>query len=165
MAIHPPEDLEEMTDALKERIYATLAILAVLVSMHSSTSAGRAIAEIGGTALSLWAASSVAAGMAYRVVHGHLMPRAELARMVRVHAPLLWAAVPPIVCLAAALAGAIPVARAIDLAITLTIVVIVGWSLLSARAMRASWVATLVLATIEVGVGLMIVGFKLIVSE
>lgn len=63
---------EYIADLLKERIYATLALLGVLISIDPAhTNDLHAMYVICGTIISLWAASIVATQMSRRLVFQH----------------------------------------------------------------------------------------------
>lgn len=163
--IKPTQNLDILTDALKERIYATLALLAIIISIEPDhVSILKASVQIGGTALSLWFASNISAQMAHRVVHGRLMNRAEGLRVLRAHSPLLFAAVPPLVIMAAAALGIFSLATALAIAAGLSILTLLTFSLASARAMHASAGSTIVLAVVETAIGLGVVALKLFVE-
>ena len=90
-------------DRLKERIYATITMIAVVVglSLGDVGSLG-AVATVLTTALGLWLATFVADQQAHRTVHRHLATGRELRRMLYVSSPLLSCAVGPAVLIALA---------------------------------------------------------------
>jgi hypothetical protein len=154
--------LEFRAELLKERIYATLALLAVLLTIDPGhTSPLKAAGIIGGTALSLWAASLIATSMSYRVVMQQVVPERSLRRQLLLHSSLLAAAVFPLLTVGIAMAGFISLELAINVAIGASLLLLLSWSLLSARAMKAGWLATLILAVAELAIGLGVVGLKI----
>jgi len=159
-------DAEHRVELLKERIYATLALLAVLLTLDAaSTSPLKASVIVLGTALSLWAASLVAGVMAYRVVMQQNTPEHRFRRQLVLHSPLLAAAVFPLLMIGFAAAGFWSLAAAIDVAIGALMLFLLGWSLLSARALKVSRPMTLVLAVVELGLGLVIIWLKTAVER
>jgi uncharacterized membrane protein YeiH len=67
--IKTEQQKEYIADLLKERIYATLALLAVLISIDTAHSSSlHAAYIISGTIISLWAASMVATQMSRRMI-------------------------------------------------------------------------------------------------
>ncbi|QCD53776.1 hypothetical protein CEB94_01945 [Streptomyces hawaiiensis] len=92
-----------LADRLKERIYATITMIAVVVglSLGDVGSLG-AVATVLTTALGLWLAAFVADQQAHRTVHRHLATGRELRRMLYVSSPLLSCAVGPAVLIALA---------------------------------------------------------------
>jgi len=159
-------DLELRVELLKERIYATLALLAVLLTIDvRDVTPLRAAELVLGTALSLWAASLVAGVMAYRVVMQQHAPEHRLRRQVVLHSPLLAAAAFPMVMILFAATGVWGLATAINVAIGASFLLLVGWSLMSARALKAGRSLTLIIAAVELGVGLAIIGLKTAVEH
>jgi len=163
----PVNDLEFRIELLKERIYATLALLAVLWTIDPGhTSAAKAAGLIGGTALSLWVASIVAAQMSYRIVTQQLQTdRRKADRQFAQHAQLLSAAVFPLFLVGLAYIHVISLSLAIDLAIGASMLLFIGWSLLSAKALHTKRLNTLIIAGIELAVGLAIVWLKLTIGH
>lgn len=160
-------DLEQRIELLKERIYATLALLAILLTIDTGhTSPAKAAIIVGGTALSLWAASIVASRMSYRIImqQPHHDPAALEQQFVR-HSPLLVAAIIPLFTIFMSSIGVIRLPMAIDLATFESLLLILGWSLLSARAVGAGKLSTLILAAAHVAIGLAIVGLKIFASH
>ncbi len=158
-------DLELLADTLKERIYASLAILAVLLTIDPAHStAAHAATIIGGTALSLWLASIVSAQMAHRMVFG----RPDTARIEKErqrHAPLLASAALPLILVGLSSIHILSLERAITISIWTILLSLILWSVSSARSMRASGLATLVLAGISLLIGLGVVAIKAILTH
>ena len=157
---------EFRAELLKERIYATLALLAVLFTIDPShTPPLKAAAIIACTALTLWAASLVASGMSYRVIMQEQAPEWKIRQQFVLHSPLLLAAAFPLLTVMMAASGFTSLSTAIVVAIAASLLLLLSWSLLSARAMKAGRLATLVLTATELAIGLTIVSLKLIVNH
>jgi hypothetical protein len=153
-------DLELIADVMKERIYASLALLAVLISIDANhTSIGHVALLVGGTSLSLWAASGISAQMARRMVYGEANID-QLNRDKQKHAPLLASAVLPLLLVGLSALNIVPLNQAISISIFAILLSLVVWSVASARSMNASKTATLILSGIVLLVGLCIVGLK-----
>ena len=150
---------------MKERIYASLALLAVLLTIDPAHSTPlHAAIVIGGTALSLWLASIMSSQMARRMVFGQ--PDAEQAEKDRQrHAPLLASAVLPLLLVGLAGAQVLSLGRAITISIGTILLSLIFWSLASARSMHASRLATLLLASVSLLIGLGIVALKAVLSH
>jgi hypothetical protein len=159
--------LELRAELLKERIYATLALLAVLISIDPHhTSSLKAAAIVAGTAFSLWIASLVATQMSYRIVMQKAsLDKEALDRQYLRHAPLLAAAFFPVFLILLTVTPVLSLAGAINLGIAFSLLLLIAWSLYSAIAMRAGRLATFVIAGIELAIGLGIVGLKLAISH
>jgi len=153
-------DLELMADTLKERIYATLALLAVLISIDAShTTALHVELLIGGTALSLWAASWIASQLARQMIFGR--PDAEhIEREKQRHAPLLLSAVLPMFIVGLSIIRVFPLHVAISASTYLLIITLALWALMSAYRMRVGRGRTVILASFVTLLGLGIVALK-----
>ncbi len=152
--------VEMRIELLKERIYATLTLLAVLLTVDPErTTAFNAALIVGGTSLSLWAASMASALMSRRIVtqqpSGH-HAREDLVK----HSPLLLAAALPFAMIFLAEFDLISVRTAINLAIAASFALLLGWSLYSARAFKVSRAHTLMIAVLELAIGIGVVALK-----
>ncbi|MFD8236883.1 hypothetical protein ACFV20_34020 [Streptomyces sp. NPDC059696] len=99
----PDEGAGVLVDRLKERIYATITMIAVVVGLSlGEVGPPGAVATVITTALGLWLAALVADQQAHRTVHGRLATGHELRRMLYVSSPLLSCAVGPGVLIALA---------------------------------------------------------------
>jgi general stress protein CsbA len=158
---------EYVAELLKERIYATLALLAVLISIDSThTTPLHAAYIICGTIVSLWAASIVATQMSRRVIfQGELDHSQEVHHHIRRHAPILASLVFPLMMIWLAMLHLISLAAAINVSIISALALLAGWSIGSARSLRTKKLPTLVLVVIELAIGLSIVGLKLLVEH
>jgi hypothetical protein len=158
-------DLELLADSLKERIYASLALLAILLTLDPQhSSALHAATVIGGTALSLWLASIVSSQLANRMVFGK--PDADRVEKDRQrHAPLLASAVLPLILVGLSSLNIMSLERAITISIWTILLSLILWSVSSARSMHASRLATLMLAGISLLIGLGVVALKAVLTH
>ena len=159
--------LEHRAGLLKERIYGTIILLAVLVSIDTAhTSAQHTLFIVGGTVLSVWAASLVASQMSRRIIMQQLAlsPDALEERFAE-HAPLLAAGVFPVLIIGFSALGVFSLSFAVNVAIGYGVVLMVLWSLLSARAVGAGKLLTLFVAALELFIGLAVVALKLIAEH
>jgi hypothetical protein len=160
------EILEFRAELLKERIYATFVLLAVLLTIDvTHTTPFRAVVVLGGATLSLWAASLVASRMSYRIVMKRIESDRKLNLRLAQHRPLIYAALFPVFMATLALIHVISLVLAMDIAVGGLVLLLVTWSLLSAKAIKAGRFATIVLASVELLIGLMVIGLKLIASH
>lgn len=158
---------EYIADLLKERIYVTLALLAVLISIDAShVSPLHAGAIMTGTIVSLWAASIVATQMSRRVIFkGELNHTEERNHQIRRHAPMLASLVFPLFMIGLAALGLVSLGIAIDISIISALLLLAGWSVGSARSLNARKISIFVLVVVELAIGLSIVGLKIIVGH
>jgi len=159
-------DPELLADTLKERIYASLALLAVLLTLDvQHASALHAAAIIFGTALSLWAASFISSRMAKRLVFGSRPEAAHSQRDSQKHAPLLASAALPLLLVGASGIGLFSLEQAITMSIGAILLTLILWSLAAARSVHASRLISLLLASIMLLIGLGVVALKAWVSH
>lgn len=161
------EEKEYIADLLKERIYATLALLAVLISInpvHSNPLHAAAI--ICGTIASLWAASIVATQMSRRMIfQGAVDHNKEVKHQIRRHAPMLASLFFPLLMIGLAAANIITLQLALTISIASSLLLLVGWSIGSARSLNAKKLPTFILILVELAIGLGVVGLKIIVGH
>ena len=159
-------DLELLADTLKERIYASLALLAVLVSIDPvHTSAGYTEVLIGGTALSLWLASWISTHLAQSVVFGRAVEPDKLEREKQRHAPLLLTAILPMILVGMAGTHVFSLETALSISIFSIILALIAWALTSARRMHTSPARTIILASAITLVGFGIVLLKVFIGH
>jgi hypothetical protein len=158
---------EYIAELLKERIYATIALLAVLISINTEhVSSLSALYIICGTIVSLWAASIVATQMSRRLIfQGELNHPMETEQQIRRHAPILTSLALPTLLLVLATFNLITLKIAITISIISSVLLLIGWSVGSARALQANKVPIILLAAAELAIGLAIVGLKLAVGH
>lgn len=158
---------EHIAELLRERIYATFALLAVLVSVDTGHSTPlRTELVIAGTIFSLWAASLVATLMARRVVYqGELDPEHERQHELRRHAPMLATLVFPSLMILLSALGILELNTAINISIISSLLLLVSWSIMSARSMRAKRTPIIVLIGAELLIGLGVIALKIAIGH
>lgn len=158
---------EHSAELLKERIYATLALLAVLLSINTNTTSPLNVLYIViGTIFSLWAASIVSTQISRRVVfENELDANEERAHQLRRHAPLLASLVFPTLMLSLAATHLISLETAVNFSIASALLLLVGWSIASARSLRLKKFPTLVIIAAELLIGMAIVTLKIVVGH
>ncbi|MCP2252774.1 hypothetical protein LY13_001517 [Prauserella aidingensis] len=150
---------EAVADRLKERIYATITMISVVVGLSfSGVSALGATATVLTTALGLWLAAFVVDQQAHRTVHRHRATGFELRRMLYVSSPLLSCAVGPAVLIGLSALDVLPLHSASLTAAGLGVVSLFLWGCLGGLRMGGgvppAVVAGLLDAIIGVGVAL-----------
>ncbi|MDB5187123.1 MAG: hypothetical protein JWM07_595 [Candidatus Saccharibacteria bacterium] len=158
---------EYIAELLKERIYATLALLAVLISIdtehYTPLKAGYLIA---GTIVSLWAASIVATLMSRRIIFRNAVDhQTDGEHQLRKHAPILATLPFPMMMIALAISNVISLNIAVNISIVSVLILMMTWSILSARSLRIAKVPILILIAIELAIGLAVVGFKVLIGH
>lgn len=158
---------EYVAELLKERIYATLALLAVLASIDVSHSTPlKAALLTTGTIVSLWAASIVATKMSRRVIYqDDPNGRIDHHHLARKHAPMLAVLIFPLLLIGIAALNIIPLSLAINISLASSLLLLVGWSFLSARSIKMVRLPLILMMLIELGIGLAVVGLKVAVGH
>lgn len=163
--LHTQLEKEHLAELLKERIYATLALLAVLISIDSGHYTPlKAGLLISGTIVSLWAASIVATLMSRRIVFQN-EAFASGEYQIRKHAPMLAALIFPLLMISLAALKIITLSVAVNTSIVGAMLLLVTWSILSARALHATKVPIIILIVVELAIGLGVVGLKVAVGH
>lgn len=157
-------ELDYIADFMKERIYATitlLAVLAVLWEGASHYSHTKAALSVFTAALALWLASSISTQMAHQAAHGKLMSRDEFIRSEVKHAALLLSAFFPLLLIGLSWIGLIGLKTALLIAIIISIFSLFIWSVRAGRSMHTSFKVILVVGCLETLVGLGVVALKI----
>lgn len=168
--LHYPQtehEKEYVAELLKERIYATLALLAVLISIDTEHySALHAVYIICGTIISLWAASIVATQMSRRLIFpGQLDHVQETHHQLRRHAPMLASLIFPLLMISLAAIHLISLEVAVNVSIISALILLAGWSIGSALSLKAKKLPIFILVAIELAIGLGIVALKVVIGH
>ena len=94
-------------------------------------------------------------------VHGPVGLR-PILEIVRDQATILVAAVVPVALLGIRLTGVYSDATAVNLALAVSVVQLFLWGIVIGRAARATWPTTLLIALVDLGFGLVVVGLKVV---
>ena len=138
----PDRPREELTEALRERVYASftgLAIVLVQLENVEHVEAVRATLTLLVGVVAITAAGFVAGVVAHVAVHGHYPDRDEIGRMLRVSGSAIASAVGPLVILALAALGVLDLEIALRIASILYLVTLVLVGLVAVRRTRAEW--------------------------
>ena len=104
-------------------------------------------------------------GLAHSVVHDEHLSLHELARIARREGSIVGAAVPPLAALLLGAFGALSTSTAVWLAFGLGLAVLAVQGVIFARVERLSWLATLLVVAANLGLGVVLVGLKVLVSH
>lgn len=158
---------EHKIELLKERIYATIALLAIMLTIDTKEASPlEAGIIIGGTAVSLWIASIISTRMSRRIVLGHQNESREKTEyLFSKHTPLLTAAFFPLLMIIISFTGFIPLSQAILLGIAELFFFLIIMSYQSAKAFHISNFSTIIIAAIEIVLGFLIIWLKMYVSH
>jgi hypothetical protein len=152
--VPPGAEAGVLADRLKERIYATITMIAVVVGLSfGEVDALGAVATVLTTALGLWLAALVADQQAHRTVHRHLATGRELRRMLYVSSPLLSCAAGPSVLIALAALGLLTLHAALLAAAGVCVVSLFFWGCVGGLRMGGGTLAALVAGLADAAIG------------
>ncbi|MEU9801997.1 hypothetical protein [Streptomyces sp. NPDC051000] len=140
---------------LKERLYATITMISVVVGLagFGHTTTAEAAATILTTAVGLWLAALVADQQAHRVVHGRFATGRELRQMLSVSSPLLLSAAGPLTLLAVAAFTAISVNTALLIAAGVNVAGLFTWGCYGGIRMGAGTALALLAGVVDAIIG------------
>jgi hypothetical protein len=161
---HGGLSLEEITEFLKERIYATITLLALLATLWQTAehiTAKGAIFSVIGTVIGLWLAVGVSARMSYKVAHGKNMDIAEYIKISRAHSALLAPAFPVVVLILVSLTDLISLKTALFISMLVLLLSFAGFSLMAGRRIHSNWMEILITSGFEILLGIGIIAIKM----
>lgn len=165
----PEATRETVAENMKERIYSTITLLAVLATMwqHAQHHSHRgAIVSIIGAAVAVWLATLIATRMSYRAVHGKPIDRHDYVKTFFTTSGLLAPAIPPIFfVLVSAITGWYDLQAALLVSIIVSLLSLFGLSFAASRKIYTSVWRQLLVSSLELSVGASIIVLKLAVGE
>lgn len=160
--------IEETTEFLKERIYATITLLALLATLWQSAqhvTAKGAIFSVVGTVIGLWLAVGIAARMSYKVAHGKNMNALEYIKISRTHSALLAPAFPVVMLILISLTDLFSLKTALFASMIALLLSFAGFSLLAGRRIHSNWMEIVITSGFEILLGIGIIGLKIIAGH
>jgi hypothetical protein len=148
-------------------IYGTILVLSVVVAGAQAYphSPGHVAALVAVTAIVFWLAHVYAYSLGHSVGHSEHLSVSEIRRIAWREATLLGAAVPPIAVLLLGSLGLLTATAALWGALGIGLIVLAVQGILFARIERLGSLATLVVVTVNVGLGLLLIGLKVLVTH
>ncbi|MBA9001162.1 hypothetical protein [Thermomonospora cellulosilytica] len=158
---------ETQAERLKERIYATITIVAVLMGLFRSPDISHADAALVVviTAVGLWAAMLSADWQVYRIVHGAHPYGRDRRRMVYVTAPLLSSAVLPLVLICLSALGLLTLGAALLASAMANTAGLFLWGLVGGMRMGARPVGAVMTGLFNLSIGALIIFIKFLVDD
>lgn len=145
-------------------VYGTLLTLSVLVGLSiDAAGAGPMVATVAVSVAVFWLAHVHAELVAHWVRPEARPGRAAIGAMMRRESPMLESALPVLVLLSLAWIGLIGLSLAVWLSLGYGVAALVGWGLLIARGAGLGLAGILVVAGVNLGLGVLIVLLKLLV--
>lgn len=164
----PKGSLEYVAENMKERIYATITLLAVIVALWQTAdehSVGGAIASMAGTVTALWLATLVAARMSHRAVHGKSMAKTQLAKFMFTSSGLFVPAILPILFVLVSGTGIVRMKTALVASVAALLLSLFVLSFAAGRRIYTNPVRLVLISVLEMLVGVGVVVLKLVVGE
>ena len=148
-------------------IYGTIVVLSVLVvgARAFPDQAGEIAVMVVVTSVVFWLAHVYAHALAHSVSHDEHLSGAELRRIARREASVIEAAVPPLVALALGALGVLSTAAAVWTAFVLGLIVLGAQGIVFARVERLGASATIGVVAANLGLGLVLVALKVLVTH
>jgi hypothetical protein len=148
-------------------IYGTILVLAVIVAGAKAFEheAGHIAGLVAVTVVVFWLAHVYADALAHAVAYDQHLSFADLRRIAHREASMLEAAVPPLVALLLGAFGILSTRLAIWVAFGLGLVVLCAQGITFARVERMGRLGTLAVVAANLGLGVALVGLKLLVSH
>jgi hypothetical protein len=160
--------LELTAENMKERIYATITLIAVIITLWQTSdhhTAKGAIASILGTSTALWLATLVSARVSHHVVKGKSMTAGELRKLFFASSGLFAPAFLPVLLIVLSRNGWMSLETALLVSIITLLLSLFALSFMAARRIYKSPLQLIFISSLELLVGIGVVLLKLAVGE
>ncbi|MGB4762008.1 MAG: hypothetical protein WBP12_01460 [Candidatus Saccharimonas sp.] len=160
----PPDQRQEFAEHLRERIYATLTLLAVMVVLWQHPDEHGVWGVIGiivGTVVALWLATIIAARMSYRMVHDTSELEPKFREVVSSASGLLAPAGVPVFFVLLAMLQVVSMKWALSIGILSLILSLFFFSLYAGRKSSDSLMKILLYSILQMALGVGVVLLKL----
>ncbi|MGW1887040.1 hypothetical protein [Streptomyces sp. NPDC001970] len=152
---------------LKERIYATITLTAVVVALAETDEPDHveAALTVAVTALGIWLATLVADEQSHRAVSGRGATRREIRTALHVSSPLLLTAVGPLVLIALSALGAMGLVTALLIGAGVEVATLFLWGWRTGLRMGNGPVSALISGLLDTAIGVGVVAVKLLAGH
>lgn len=150
---------QDGTVDLSAPVYGSLLVTTLLAVQNQAGASPESVALTLLIGVGVFWLTEVWSELVNRRVRGPITWRATV-RVARDESPMLSAAVIPALLLATAELGLVTVDQAINLALAAAVAQLFVWGLVVGRALHRGWAVTLVVAFVDLGLGLLIVALK-----
>lgn len=163
----PLESRETIAENMKERVYSTITLLAVLVGLwrDGDHSVLGAIGAIVGAVVAIWLATLIANRLSYRAVHGKPISRREYVRSFYTASGLLAPAIAPILLVLGSMTHLYSIQAALTASIVVSLLSLFAFSFVAGRKIYNSLFRLVVVSALEMSVGLVVIALKLAVGK
>ena len=163
-----PAMKEIVAENMKERIYATITLLAVIAALWQTSShhsVRGTIFTIIGSAIALLLATLISARMSYRAIHGKSIDRQQYQHVIFTSSGLVAPAIAPCVIVVGSLTGWYSLKAALMTSMVVLLLSLFFISFRSGRRIYTSRWRLLTISLLEMSVGLGVILLKLAVGE
>ena len=156
-----------MGERLGGFIYGTIVALSVIVAGARAypRSPGHVAVLVGVTCLVFWIAHVYANAISHGIVHDEHLSFRELRRIARREASLVEAAVPLIAALLLGSVGILGARASVWLAFAIGLAILGAEGLIFARAERLGWLGAAGVVAANLGLGVLLVALKLVITH
>lgn len=164
----PLSSREAIAENMKERVYSTITLLAVLVEMWrgENHSILGAIGSIVGAVVAIWLATLIANRLSYRAVHGKPISRREYVRTFYTASGLLAPAIVPIILISiSGVTKLYTLESALVASIIVSLLSLFAFSFVAGRRIYDNIWRLLVVSALEMSVGFVVILLKLAVGK
>lgn len=163
------EERQIIAGNLRERVYSTITLLAVMAILWQHTESQSTLGAIGtilGTVIALWAASLVAVRISYRAIHGRPITMRRYVKTFMETSGLLAPAIAPILLISiGGVTGLYDLQAGITAAIVANLLFLFGTSFTASRKIYDTLGRQLMISLLEMSIGLGVVVLKLLVGK
>lgn len=159
---------EHVAENMKERVYATITLLAVLAVhwQHADSYSIKAVEfTIIGTVIALWLATLVSVRMAYRAVHGQSIKLREYRHLIFTSSGLFTPAIIPIILVLISGTGLYNMKTALVASMIVLLLELFVLSFIAGRKIYDSTGRLIVVSALEMSVGIGVILLKVAVGE
>lgn len=168
LAALSPEMREAIAENMKERVYASITLIAVIAALWQTSShhtVRGAILTIAGSVVALWLATLISTRMSYRAIHGKSISRHQYQHAMYASAGLLAPAITPILIILLSLTGWFSLRAALATSMVVLLLSLFLLSYNAGRRIYSSKGRLVLMSTLEMSVGLGVILLKLAVGE
>lgn len=159
---------EHLAENMKERVYATITLLAVIATLWQTSdhhSIKGTVASIVGTVIGLWLATLIAGRVSHRAVYQKSMRRHELAKLLFTSSGLLVPAFLPTVFVLLSGFGVISLKNALLGGMVVLLLSLFTLSFAAGRKIYTSRARIILISALETLVGVGVIALKILVGE
>jgi len=162
-----PRQLTRAGERLAGYVYGTIIVLSVIVSSARTTShgTGHIAALVLVTAVILWLAHVYAHALGHSVGRAEHLSFAELSDIAYHESSIVTAALPPVAALFLGALGVLSDKTAVWLALGIGLAVLAAQGVRFARIEKLGLLGTLAVVAVNLGLGVLLIGLKLLVTH